>query len=145
MSDRNENGSSVAFSRSVFLIARREFTVRARSKFYTIGTIVMVAALAAFVLTEAFVVKKPKATSVGFAGAAQQLGEPLKTTAAELGLNVVVRKVGSQAEGQNQVRSGELAALVSGSAESPHVAVKSVLDTTLRGRVEGERRQPARR
>lgn len=128
---------------TVYLVARREFVTRARSRVYRIGTVLMVLLLIGFVVFQTRVLNnRTSVTSVGFTSSAQALAQPLKRAAGGLG-QIRIRHVASRAEGESMVRSGRLDVLVSGSPLSPQVLVKSQLDTTLQAALTGLVRQEA--
>src|SRR5437899_1094072 len=91
---------------SVYLVARREFVVRVRSRVFRIGTILIVLLLFGYVVLQTRVLTiKPTVTTVGFTYPAQVLAPPLKEAARGLG-GITIRPVSSQAVGQSLVRSG---------------------------------------
>jgi ABC-2 type transport system permease protein len=115
----------------VFLIARREFLTRVRSRFYLIGTVVLAVVLAGFIVLQANVLSKSSTTlTVGFAGASQSLAKPLAASSGG-GVTIHTQLVQSVSSGEDQVRSGDLDALVSGDPSSPTVEYKDQLDSTL--------------
>ena len=118
--------------RIVYLIARREFITRVRSRFFIVGTILFAALLAGYIVLQALVISRATTTvKVGFSGDAQVLAQPLKTAAAAEKVNVEVHQVAGVQDGEAQVRSGKLDAAVSGDAAAPDVAVKDTLDATV--------------
>ena len=128
---------------SGYLVARREFVIRVRSKLFRIGTIVIVLFLIGFVVLQTRVLKtKPRVTSVGFTSSTQALAQPLQGVAAGLG-PITIEEVASQAEGESLVRGGRLDVLVSGSSLSPQVLVKSQLNATLEAALTGLVKQEA--
>jgi ABC-2 type transport system permease protein len=116
---------------TVFLIARREFITRVRSRFYLIGTVVLMVALAGFIVLQADVLNKTSTTvTIGFAGASQALAKPLAASSGG-GVTIKTQLVQSVSSGEDQVRSGDLDALVSGDPAAPAVEVKDQLDPTV--------------
>ncbi|HET7419188.1 MAG TPA: ABC transporter permease [Candidatus Dormibacteraeota bacterium] len=121
-----------------FLIARREFVTRIRSRFFQFGTLILVVALAGYIVLQAEVISKATSTvKVGFVGPAQSLAQPLQAAAASSGLTVQVHDVSSVGAGEAQVRDGTLDALVSGQPTGPDVAVKDKLDPTVEATLDG--------
>ena len=118
---------------SIFLVARREFVTRVRSRVFRITTILFVLFLVGFVVLKTRVLTTtPSVTSVGFSGPAQVLAQPLTTAARELGLGgITTQSVASEAVGESLVKSGQLDVLVAGSALTPQVLVQDKLDATL--------------
>lgn len=128
---------------SVYLVARREFVVRVRSRVFRIGTILIVLLLIGFVVLKTRVLTTtPTVTTVGVSGPAQILALPLKEAARGLG-SLTVQSVSSQAVGENLVRSGQLDVLVTGSPLSPKVLVKDQLNATLQAALTGLVKQEA--
>lgn len=124
--------------RSVYLVARREFMTRVRSRVFRIGTVLVVLLLIGFVVLQTRVLNhKTSVTTVGFTSSAQVLAQPLSRSAHTLGLDIAIQGVSGQAAGESLVRSGQLDALVSGSPLSPRVIVKSQLNATLQAALSG--------
>jgi ABC-2 type transport system permease protein len=130
---------------SVYLVARREFVVRVRSRVFRIGTILIVLFLVGFVeLKTRVLTTTPSVTAVGFSGPAQALARPLTEAARGLGLGgITVQTVSSEAVGESLVRNGQLDVLVVGSPLSPQVLVKDQLDATLQAALTGLVKQEA--
>jgi ABC-2 type transport system permease protein len=130
---------------SVYLVARREFVVRVRSRVFRIGTILIVLLLIGFVILKTRVLTTtPTVTTVGFTGPAQVLARPLTEAARGLGLGkITIQPVSSQDVGESLVRGGQLDVLVAGSALSPQVLVKDQLDATLQAALTGLVKQEA--
>ena len=116
----------------IYLIARREFITRVRSRFFIIGTILFAALLAGYIVLQAEVISRATTTvKVGFSGDAAVLAQPLKAAAAQEKVTVDVHQVPDAAEGRSQVQSGKLDASVSGDAANPDVAVQDALNPTV--------------
>jgi ABC-2 type transport system permease protein len=123
---------SLQRGRAVFLIARREFLSRVRSKVFLIGTAVVVALLAVFAALQVLVLDKINpASNVGFTGQAVALQAPFQASATAVGINVRVHVLAGEAEGESEVRSGSLDALVSGTPTAPQVLVNDRLNPAL--------------
>lgn len=137
------NGASAAL-RIVSLIARREFMTRARSRFYQVGTVLLMAMLGGFILLQALVLGHVTTTvKAGFVGDAHQLAAPLATLAGSKSMKIENHVLSDVASGENQVRSGTLDLLVSGDPAAPQVAVKDQLDPTVAAALEALVRQAA--
>lgn len=129
---------------TVYLVARREFVTRVRSRVYRIGTALIVLLLIGYVVLQTRILNnRTSVTTVGFAGPAQVLAEPLSRSAKALGLDIAIQQVSTAAAGESQVRTGNLDVLVSGAPLSPQVVVKSQLDTTLQAALTGLVKQEA--
>ena len=115
----------------VFLVARREFLTRARSRFFLVGTVVLAVLLAGFLILQSFLAGRPTTVDAGFVGDAQVLAAPLAAAASSKTLTVHTQIVGDVATGRSLVESGKLDLLVSGDPAAPQVDVKDSLDTTL--------------
>jgi ABC-2 type transport system permease protein len=117
--------------RTFYLIARREFLTRVRSRFFLIGTAVLMVALAGFIVLLAVVNNRSTTTvQVGFVGASQALEKPLATSSGG-GVTIQTQTVQSVSSGELQVRSGSLDVLVSGDPTAPVVEYKAQLDPTV--------------
>src|SRR5579872_7391588 len=120
-------------SRSLIgVIAAREFTTRIRSRVFGITTVLTVAAVAGYILLQAFVFNHQQPSlNVGFVGAAQAIASPVRAEAASFGVTVTTQAIASTADGQAAVRDGTLDALVSGPPSATTVTVQSGVDPTL--------------
>jgi ABC-2 type transport system permease protein len=117
--------------RNFYLIARREFVTRVRSRVYLIATAVLVVALAGFIVLLSVVNKQSTTTvQVGFVGASEALAKPLAASSGG-GVTIQTQTVQSVRSGEDQVRSGSLDVLVSGDPAAPVVEYKSQLDSTV--------------
>ena len=131
-------------ARTVFLIARREFLTRVRSRIWVVGTVLLVLAMSGYILLQAKVLSaSTNQSKVAFVGAAQLLAAPVSHSASTLGLKVIIKNVSGQAQGERLVNSGDLDALVSGTPIRPDVSVKEKLDPQLAGAISNAARQVA--
>lgn len=136
-------GSNDAF-RTFYLIARREFLTRVRSRFFLIGTAVLMVLIAGFIVLQAVVLNRTTTTvKVGFVASAQVLAQPLKVAAAADQVTIQTPAVSDVSTGEEQVRSGSLDALVSGDPAAPNVAVKDQLNPTVAATLNGLVKQVA--
>ena len=118
--------------RTVYLVARREFLTRARTRFFLVGTLLFMALVAGYIVLQAFVIGKMVTTvKVGFSGDAQVLAQPLKVMGSAETLKIQTSTVADASAGEAEVSGGKLDAAVSGDATSPVVAVKDRLDPTV--------------
>ena len=116
---------------TVLLIVRREFLTRVRSRFFLIGTVLLMVLMGGYIVLQAEVINKSSTTvQVGFVGASQALAQPLAASSGG-GLTIQTQIVQSVSAGEAQVRSGDLDALVSGDPTAPEVEVKDQLDPTV--------------
>jgi ABC-2 type transport system permease protein len=128
-------------ARSVWLVARREFGARVRSRQALAATASVAVLLVAFLLLQAYVFNQSRTLRIGVAGQAISLQEVLPQQMAALGVPVDVHAVDSVAAGQRQVRDGRLDAVVYGARSALHVTVDNQLDPRLRATLNGQVRQ----
>ena len=123
--------------RNFYLIARREFLTHVRSRFYLIGTGVLMVALAGFIVLLAVISNRSTTTvQVGFVGASQALAKPLAASSGG-GVTIRTQLVQSVSSGEALVRSGSLDVLVSGDPSGPEVEFKDQLDPTVASTLNG--------
>jgi ABC-2 type transport system permease protein len=126
---------------SVWLVARREFTTRARSRPLVLGTIAVAVLLIAFVLLQAYVFGQQKPVRIGLAGQAISLQQTLPQEMAALGVPVAITPLDSVDAGTDQVRGGHLDVLVYGARSALRVTVDHQLDPRLRATLNSQVRQ----
>jgi ABC-2 type transport system permease protein len=136
-------GVDLEATHTFYLIARREFMTRVRSRFFLIGTVVLMVLLAGYIVLQALVFSRAITTvKVGFVGDSQALAQPLMT-AAGTDLKVETHVPRDLRTGEDQVRSGSLDVLISGDPAGPDVAVKDQLNPTVAATLAGLVRQVA--
>ncbi|MEO6084355.1 MAG: ABC transporter permease [Umezawaea sp.] len=118
-------------SRAVLLVARREFLGKVRTRSFLIGTVVIVAVLAGYVLLQTVLFDSSNRSTVGLSGQSTVLAEPLRQTASSFGREVVTVDVTDTAAAEEQVRSGDLDALVTGAPDALRVLVKENLNSAV--------------
>jgi ABC-2 type transport system permease protein len=123
-------------NRAVFLVARREFLTKVRTRSFVVGTLVIIAVLAGYVLLQTVLFDRSERDTVGLSGQATVLAEPLKVTAKSFGRELVTVDVGDVAAAEAQVRAGELDALVTGAPDKLRVVVKDRLGDDLRNSID---------
>ncbi|ONI90457.1 ABC transporter permease [Saccharothrix sp. ALI-22-I] len=128
--------NSLTPGRAVFLVARREFLGKVRTKSFLWGTLVIVALMAGYVLLQAVLFDDAGRDRVALSGQATVLAEPLKQTAASFGREVETVDVTDPVAAEEQVRSGEVDALVTGAADDLRVVVKESLSDELRNSID---------
>ncbi|HEX3589329.1 MAG TPA: ABC transporter permease [Pseudonocardiaceae bacterium] len=128
-------------TRSVWLVAGREFSSRARSRRVVLATAAVALLLVVFVLLQAFTFGRQQEVRIGLAGQAISLQQSLPQEMAALGAQVSVSPVDSVAEGVAEVRSGRLDVLVSGARSALRVTVANTLDPRLRATLNSQVRQ----
>src|SRR4029077_15308409 len=113
------------------------FMTRAKSRVYQGATVVLALAIAGFIVLQADVLNKSTTNvTVGFVGASQALAQPLAASSGA-GLTIHTQVVQSVSGGEDQVRSGDLDALVSGDPAAPEGEVKDTLDPTVESTLTG--------
>ncbi|WP_433267943.1 ABC transporter permease [Actinosynnema sp. CS-041913] len=127
--------STLTPSRAVFLVARREFLAKVRTKSFLWGTLVIVAVLAGYVLLQTVLIDRAGRATVALSGQATVLAEPLKQTAKSFGRDIDTVDVPDVAAAEERVRAGELDALVTGAPDALRVVVKDRLDDELRNSI----------
>ncbi|MEV6244433.1 ABC transporter permease [Lentzea sp. NPDC051838] len=122
-------------ARAVSLVAKREFVTKVRTRSFLIGTAVIIAVLAGYVVLQSVLFDDQQRSVVGFSGQATQLADPLREKARSFGIDVETRDVTTMADAEQQVRDGSLDALVTGAPPMLKMIVKGsgdeVLTTTL--------------
>ena len=119
---------------AVFLIARREFVTRVRTRVFIIGTALILLAIVGYVVLQQTVLSKPgnvNTYKVAYLGEAQSLADPLAASAKALGLAVERRQVNDESQAESDLRKGDLDVLIRGSASSPQVLVRDQFSPTL--------------
>src|SRR5438270_2391483 len=127
----------------MFLIARREFLTRARSRFFVVGTIVLAVMMAGFIVLQSFLAGRPTTLDIGFVADTQVLAAPLKQAAESKTLTIATHDESSVGAGKDLVNNGKLDVLVSGDPAAPDVYVKDDLSTTVELTLTGLAKQVA--
>jgi ABC-2 type transport system permease protein len=128
--------SGLTPGRAAFLVARREFLAKVRTKSFLWGTLVIVALMAGYVLLQAVLFDDAGRDRVALSGQATVLAEPLKQTAASFGREVETVDVTDPAAAEEQVRSGDVDALITGASDDLRVVVKESLGDALRNSID---------
>jgi ABC-2 type transport system permease protein len=122
---------------AVLLVAGRELNTKLRTKAFVVGTVVSIVVLAAFVLLQATGISDSERSDVGLSGQATALGPQIVDAAKQFGHTVEIHDITDPAAGEQQVRDGDLDALVTGPVGSLQVTVKDRLATELRNTLNG--------
>jgi ABC-2 type transport system permease protein len=139
MSDRASSSARV-----VWLVAHREIVTRMGSKAFRIVTAIMLAILVIGVIViKAVGGGGTSADKVGLTPQTAPLASSLRTTAEAVGVDVAPRTVPSQAVGEQQVRDGDLDALLVGTPDAFRALVKQDIDSDLQGALNVLARQRA--
>jgi ABC-2 type transport system permease protein len=117
---------------AVSLVATREIVTRARSRAFRISTVIMLVGIIATVVIGKATSGSKSVAHVGFLPAQQPVEAPFRSVAAALRQNVTTTTVATLDDGERQLRSGKLTALVTGSALGIQIEVKRDINDTLR-------------
>ncbi|MCW2746545.1 MAG: hypothetical protein JWM48_3095 [Mycobacterium sp.] len=101
---------------AIGLVARREVTVRARSKAFLVTLAILLVGVVATPLILSVTHGSTPAATVGVTGAVTGEAEAIRSAGRAVGQTLSVRTVPDRATGEREVRSGALDALVAGSA-----------------------------
>ncbi|MGW6937222.1 ABC transporter permease [Lentzea sp. NPDC054927] len=118
-------------AREVSLVAKREFVTKVRTRSFLIGTAVIIAVLAGYVVLQSFLFDDQQRSVVGLSGQATQLADPLREKAKAFGIDVETRDVTTMGDAEQQVRDGSLDALVTGAPPELKMIVKGSGDDVL--------------
>lgn len=122
-------------ARAVGLVVRREFRNRVQTKAFLIGTLALIVILGGYLAFLTFVGNQGSKQTLGITSNNSALAQPLQASATALGKELVVRDVATDA-GQEQVRSGDLDAVLIGGPGSYQLIGKDQVDDTLRALVQ---------
>ncbi|GAA3847458.1 ABC transporter permease [Saccharothrix violaceirubra] len=128
--------SAMTPGRAVFLVARREFVGKVRTRSFLVGTLAVVLLMGGMALLQAFLFDSATSDRVGLSGQATVLSAPLKETAKTFGRDVETVDVTDARAAEEQVRAGDLDALVTGAPDALRVVVKEELDEPLRNSID---------
>ncbi|WP_394614065.1 ABC transporter permease [Lentzea sp. JNUCC 0626] len=118
-------------ARAVSLVAKREFVTKVRTRSFLIGTAVIIAVLAGYVVLQSVLFDDQQRSVVGLSGQATQLADPLKDKAKAFGIDLETRDVTAGGDPEAQVRDGSLDALVTGAPPVLRMIVKDSGDQVL--------------
>ncbi|WP_199441188.1 ABC transporter permease [Umezawaea beigongshangensis] len=135
--------SQLSPRRAVFLVARREFLGRVRTRAFVLGTLVVLVLLGAYGVFQATLITSNSTSTVAFSGQATVLADPLRQTAAAFGETVETSDVTDVAAAEQQVRDGDLDALITGAPDALRVVVKDSLGDALRNSLDAVVKQQA--
>ncbi|KFD43211.1 ABC transporter permease [Cellulosimicrobium composti] len=125
-------GTTLTSWGAIRLVAGREIMTRLHSRSFVWLTVILVAAVVlGGVVLNAASSSGPTAERVGVTPQTAALAEPITATGSTLGTEVETVDVADDAAGEAQVRDGDLAALVTGTADDPTVVVDTELSPGL--------------
>jgi ABC-2 type transport system permease protein len=118
-------------ARAVGLVARREFVTKVRTRSFLVGTAVIIAVLAGYVVLQSVLFDDRQHSVVGLSGQATQLSDPLREKANAFGVQLETRDVTTDSNAEQLVRDGSLDALVTGAPPELKMIVKGSGDQVL--------------
>ncbi|KAA9148702.1 ABC transporter permease [Amycolatopsis acidicola] len=122
--------------KAVRLVAKRELNTRLRTRSFVVGTAVILVVLAGYLLLQATLFGNANKANIGLTGQTTGIANQLKAAGSAAGKEIQTTVV-TPADGRAQVESGDLDAVLSGSAADLQVLVKSDLDDQLRAVLNG--------
>ncbi|MFN2494518.1 MAG: ABC transporter permease [Pseudonocardiaceae bacterium] len=125
-----------ALARTVWLITRREFLNRVRTRSFLVSTLVLVLMLGGYLAYLTFLSAQNSRESIGLTPAESALSAPLQASATALGRQLEIREV-DDASGEDLVRDGTLDAVLLGGPGGYRLIGRQAVDDTLRGIVQG--------
>jgi ABC-2 type transport system permease protein len=131
------SGAELKPASAVLMVAGRELNTRLRTKSFVISTVVSIVVLAGFLLLQGSTFTNTPHSKVGLSGQATALGQQIVDAAKQQGNEVQIVDVAEPTTGEQQVRDGDLDALVTGPVGSLQVTVKDQLATELRNTLNG--------
>ncbi|MER5393899.1 ABC transporter permease [Saccharopolyspora sp. NPDC002686] len=114
----------------VWLVARREIRTRVRTRGFIIGTLAVIALMGGYAGLMAFIGNQVGTTKVGVVPEAAAISQPLQASGAAYGKTFQISTVPGPA-GEQQVRDGDLDALITGTADEPRLVVKQTPDSSV--------------
>ncbi|MDA3648206.1 ABC transporter permease [Saccharopolyspora indica] len=114
----------------VWLVARREIRTRVRTRGFIIGTLAIIAIMGGYAALMAFIGNQASTTKIGVAPEAAAVAEPLRTAGEAYGQTFRISTVPVPA-GEQQVRDGDLDALITGTPAEPRLVVKRAPDSSV--------------
>ena len=116
---------------STWLVAQREIVTRIRTRAYLVTTFVLLLVVVGGGALVHFVAGSTSVQRVGFTSSTAALVAPFEQIAGATGASIETVEVTDLAAGEQQVRDGELDAIVSGEPATFEVTVDSTLDGSL--------------
>lgn len=101
-------------SRAVWLVARREFIQRVRTRAFVIGTVLVLLAIAGYVLFIRFIAESEGTTTVAITPDVAAVGSALESSATSLNRDIELRPVPDVATGERLVRDDDTDTLLTG-------------------------------
>jgi ABC-2 type transport system permease protein len=99
-------------SRAVWLVARREFVARVRTKAFVIGTVLVLAAIAGYALFIRFIATEQSTITLAATPDVAAVSTALESSASTIDRNLVIRQVPDVAAGERLVLDDDVDALL---------------------------------
>ncbi|MGH3932086.1 MAG: ABC transporter permease [Pseudonocardiaceae bacterium] len=125
-----------ASARVVWLITRREFLNRVRTRSFLVSTLVLLLVLGGYLAYVTFLSAQDDQASIGLTPSDSALSAPLRASATALGQQLEIKEV-DEASGELLVRDGTLDAVLLGGPDGYRLVGMQTVDDTLRGIVQG--------
>jgi ABC-2 type transport system permease protein len=116
---------------AIRLVAKRELNTRLRTRAFLVGTAVILVVAAGYFLLQATLLSNSGHSKIGLTGQATGISDQLKAAGQQVGKTIDTVSVKSEEDGKEQVKNGDLYALLSGSASDLQVYTKSNLDAQI--------------
>lgn len=114
----------------VWLVARREIRTRVRTRGFIIGTLSIIVIMGAYAGLMTFIGHQAGTTKIGVTAEAAAIGAPLQAAGPNFGKSFEISTVPAPV-GEQQVRDGDLEALITGTPEEPRLVVKRTPDDSI--------------
>jgi ABC-2 type transport system permease protein len=116
---------------AIRLVAKRELNTRLRTRAFLVGTAVILVVAAGYFLLQATLLSNSGHSKIGLTGQATGISDQLKAAGQQVGKTIDTVSVKSEEDGKEEVKNGDLYALLSGSASDLQVYTKSNLDAQI--------------
>lgn len=124
-------------SRAVWLVARREFVTRVRTRAFVIGTVLVLVAIAAYALFLRFIATEQSTVTLAFTPELAAVSSELESSARAIDRTLEIRQVPDVATGERLVRDDDADALLSRSDGSVRLVGKEEVPESIRGLLDG--------
>ncbi|MCU1684926.1 MAG: ABC-type Na+ efflux pump permease component [Amycolatopsis sp.] len=116
---------------AIRLVAKRELNTRLRTRAFLFGTAVILVVAAGYFLLQATLLSNSGHSKIGLTGQATGISDQLKAAGQQVGKTIDTVSVKSEEDGKEEVKNGDLYALLSGSASDLQAYTKSNLDAQI--------------
>jgi ABC-2 type transport system permease protein len=123
-------------SRAVWLVARREFVQRVRTRAFVIGTVLVLAAIAAYVLFIKFIADSGSTTTVAITPDSSEIGTALQSSAGTVDRTIELTPVPDVAAGERLVRDDDADVLITTGPDGVRLVGKDEVSDTIQALVD---------